>query len=116
MAEISVTLLGKILTAWFDGGRFITGKPDDYGDVRYVGFHDGRTSEVVMNVEKPDMLTVYQIDKGGSYLNAFYCEFSDGSGHGENLELIGMFGNGHDFRFELARNYAECHTTITMIK
>lgn len=114
--KIDVTTMGKILAAWFDGGRYLTGKPDQYGDTRYVGFHDGRTSEVVMNVEREDELTVYQIDKGGSYLNAFYCEFRDGSGHSENLDLIGMFSSEHDFTFTLSREYSECHTTIRMIK
>ena len=108
--------MGKILTACFDGGRYLTGKPDDYGDMRYVGFHDGRTSEVVVNAEREDELTVYQMVRGGSYLNAFYCEFPDGSGHSENLDLIGMFANEHDFTFTLAREYSECHTTIKMIK
>ncbi len=110
------TILNKILAAWFDGSRYLTGENDEYGDTRYVGLHGRRTSEVVANEAHPDSLTVYQIYKGGSYLNAFNFEFRDGTGHGENLRLIGMEGSGHDFRFELARNYSECHTTITMIK
>lgn len=114
--KIDVTTMGKILAAWFDGGRYLTGKPDDFGDVRFVGFHDGRTSEVVVNAEREDELTVYQIDQGGSYLNAFFYEFRDGSGHSENLDLIGMLDSGHDFTFTLAREYSECHTTIKMIK
>ena len=114
--RIDVTTMGKILTAWFGGGRYLTGKPDDNNDVRYVGFHDGRTSEVVVNAEREDELTVYQIDRGGSYLSAFYCEFRDGSGHSENLDLIGMFASEHDFTFTLARENSECHTTIKMIK
>lgn len=114
--KIDVTTMGKILATWFDGGRYLTGKPDDCGDVRYVGFHDGRTSEVVVNAEREDELTVYQINRGGSYLNAFYNEFRDGSGHSENLDLIGMFASDHDFTFTLAREHSECHTTIKMIK
>lgn len=110
------TILDRILAAWFDSGRYLTGEADEYGDTRYVGLHSGRTSEVVKNEKHPDSLTVYEIDKGGSYLNAFNFEFSNGMGHGENLRLIGMEGSGHDFRFDLARNYSECHTMITMIK
>lgn len=113
---MDATILTQILQTWFDGGRYLTGKTDDYGDLRYVGFHDGRTSEVVVNEERPDELTVYEIDKGGSYLCAFHCEFHDGDGHGENLELIGMTNSGHDFTFTLSREYSECHTTIRMVK
>ena len=114
--KIDFITMGKILAAWFDGGQYLAGKKDDYGDVRYVGFHDGRTSEVVVNEEHEDELTVYQIDRGGSYLNAFNFEFHDGEGHEENLELIGMGIGGHDFTFRLSREYSECHTTIKMIK
>lgn len=116
MEKFEAHLLIKILTAWFDDGRFITGKVDQYGDARYVGLHKGRCSEVVSNVDTPDSLTFYEMDRGMSYLSAFYCEFHNGEGHSENLDLIGMFGNEHDFKFELARNYSECHTTVTMIK
>ena len=115
MKKIDATLLGKILTAWFDGGRYITGKMDQYGDMRYVGLHSGRCSEVVQNAETPEELTIYEMRRGESYLSAFLCEFHDGTGHGENLELIGMFGSGHDFKFELARNYSECHTTVRIL-
>lgn len=107
-------VLAKILEAWFDDGAFLVSEKDE--DTLYVGFHHGRTSEVVTNTERKDALTVYQIDKGGSYLNAFHSEFPDGSDHSENLELIGMTGSRHDFKFEQVRNYSECHTTITMIK
>lgn len=109
-------ILKEILDAWFDEGQYLLSEKDQYGDMRYVGFHNGRTSEVVTNDEREDELTVYEIDRGGSLLNAFYCEFRDGKGHGENMELIGMTGSGHDFTFELARNYSECHTTIKMVK
>ena len=114
--KIEVTLLEKILKEWFDGNRYITCDIDKYGDTRYVGLHNGRCSEVVSNTEHPDTLTFYEIDRGMSYLSAFVCEFRDGSGHNENLKLIGMLGNGHDFKFDLARNYSECHTTVTIIK
>jgi hypothetical protein len=113
---IDVTTMGKILAAWFDGGQYLTGKTDQYGDMRYVGFHDGRTSEVVVNEKHEDELTVYEIDMGGSYLCAFHCEFHDVDGHQENLKLIGMADSGHDFVFRLSREYSECHTTIKMIK
>lgn len=114
--KIDEMTLTWILTAWFDGGQYMKGKKDDLGDIRYVGFHDGHTSEVVMNDEREDELTVYQINQGGSYLNAFNFEFRDGSGHSENLELIGMANTDHDFTFTLAREYSECHTTIKVIK
>lgn len=109
-------ILTKILDAWFDDSQYLLSEKDQYGDMRYVGFHNGRTSEVVTNDEREDELTVYEIDRGGSLLNAFYCEFRDGTGHGENMELIGMSGSRHDFTFELTRNYSECHTTIKMVK
>lgn len=112
MKKIDATLLGKILTAWFDGGRYITGEVDQYGDMRYAGFHKGHISEVVQNAETPEELTIYEMRRGESYLSAFLFEFKDGKGHGENLELIGMFGSGHDFEFKLVRNYCECHTTV----
>jgi hypothetical protein len=109
--KIDETTMSKILAAWFDGGRYLAGKKDEYGDMRYVGFHDGRTSEVVENAEREDELTIYQIDNGGSYLNAFCCE-----SHRKKMQLIGMADSGHDFTFQEARNYSECHTTIKMIK
>ena len=109
--KIDEMTLTWILTAWFDGGQYLKGEKDRYGDVRYVGFHNGHTSEVVMNDEREDELTVYQIDQGLSYLNAFCCE-----SHKKSMELIGMTNTDHDFEFHEARNYSECHTTIKMIK
>ena len=112
------TILNRILAAWFDSGRYVTGEADEYGDTRYVGLHGGRCSEVVKNEEHPDSLTVYEIDKGGSYLGGDGFEFEGGirsDSHEKNLRMIGMEDSGHDFRFELARNYSECHTTIKMI-
>ena len=116
--KINNALLGKMLSAWFDGGRYVIGTDDQYGDRRYVGLHDGRTSEVVKNAAQEDRLTFYQIDRGGSYLNAFTFDDLDQTGryHAENMRLIGMTGSRHDFRFECVRNYSECHTTVIMIK
>lgn len=112
------TILNRILAAWFDSGRYLTGETDEEGDTRYVGLHGGRCSEVVYNTDKPDALTVYEIDRGMSYLCAFWPDSYDPDGqyHAKNMALIGMMNNEHDFKFELVRNYSECHTSLTMIK
>lgn len=108
-------VLIKILDAWFDNELYLLSDKDQYGDMRYVGFHDGRTSEVVVNEERPDELTVYEFISGASALAAFHFEFCDGTGHSENLELIGMADSNHDFMFTLTRD-PECCTIIKMIK
>lgn len=112
------TILNKILAAWFDSSRYLTGEADEYGDTRYVGLHGGRCSEVVKNIEQKDTLTFYEIDRGMSYLCVFWSDSYDPDGqyHAKNMALIGMTNNEHDFKFELVRNYSECHTTVTMIK
>lgn len=109
----------RLLLSWFDRGMYLTASEDEYGDTRYVGLHGGRCSEVVTQKDKPDELTVFQYNGGGSYLGGDGFEFEGGirpDSHEKNLRMIGMEDSGHDFRFELARNYSECHTTITMIK
>lgn len=113
------TILDKILAAWFDSGRYVTGEADEYGDTRYVGLHGGRCSEVVTQKDKPDELTVFQYNGGGSYLGGDGFEFEGGirpDSHEKNLRMIGMEDSGHDFTFHHERNAMECHTTITMIK
>ena len=111
-------LLQWILESWFDDGKYIACKENQYGDTRYVGLHGGCCSEVVKNIEQKDTLTVYEIDRGMSYLSAFWSDRYDPDGryHAKNMALIGMTDNEHDFKFELVRNYSECHTTVTMIK
>lgn len=106
---MNTAILNKILNKWFDNGQFVTSRDNSYEQERFVGFHDGRTSELLMN-DGRDEITIFQIDDGNSYLNAF-C-----SDHNEQMKLIGMFNSGHDFNFTLHRNCSECHTTIIMIK
>ena len=109
-------IVKKILLSWFDRGMYLTQTADEYGKTRYVGFHGGRTSEVVCEEKRPDTLRIYQIDNGGSYLNAFAFERQDDPiRHEKNMRIIGMAGSGMDFSFETVRNYSECHTDVTLL-